>query len=88
MALIDDDQVKEIGRELFVQAGPPLVFGDGLVGGEIELAAEYGFSAFDLPPGIAERGEDFVLGIVHEEVAVGEVENAGLAGRVALGIPL
>ena len=37
-------------------------------------------AAFDLVPRIAEGREDFVLGLVHEEVAVGEIENLAASG--------
>ena len=42
-------------------------------------SAEDRDAAFDLVAGVAERGEGFVLGVVHQEVAVGEVEYAGLS---------
>ena len=83
MALVHDDQVEEVARELLVKAGAPFVPGDGLVGGEVELPAEDGDAALDLIAGIAEGGEGLVLGVIHEEVAVGEVEDAGLAGDSA-----
>src|SRR5258705_7288843 len=88
MALVHNDEIKEVGREFFVEAGAALVLGDGLVRGEVEFAAEDDFAAFDLVPGVAEGGEGFVFGIIYEEVAVGEVEDMRFAGRIAFGIPL
>src|ERR1019366_1938416 len=58
VALINDDQVEEIGLELLVKPEPALVFGDGLVGGEIKLATEDRDPALELVPRVAERGED------------------------------
>jgi len=40
------------------------------------LAAEHCHTAFDFVAGIAERCEDLVIGIVHEEIAIGQVEDA------------
>ena len=79
VTFVHDDQVEEVAGEFLVKAGAALVLGDGLVGGKIEFAAQRHHAALDLVPGIAKGGEGFVLGIVHEEIAVGEVEDAGLA---------
>ena len=73
MALVHDDEVKEVSREFLVQPRPALVFRDRLVGGEIKFAAEDRLATFDFVPGIAERREDFVLGIVHQEIAVSQI---------------
>ena len=36
---------------------------------------------------IAEHGEGFVLGIIHQEIAVSQIQYAGLSGWVAFGVP-
>ena len=85
VALVDDDQVEEVGRVLAVEARAALVLGDRLVDGEVHLAALDGLAACDLPAGVAERGEGLVLRVVDQDVAVGEVEDARpavLAGAV------
>ncbi len=90
VALVDDDEVEEVGRELAVQAGAHLVVRDRLVRREVHLAALAGVAADDLVARIAERGEDLVLRVVDEDVAIGEVEDARLAelaGPVPAGRP-
>src|SRR6266849_603150 len=74
MALVDNDEVEEVLRVFAVEAGPTFVPGNCLVGCEIHLAAFHRF-ALDLVPGVLERREDLVLGVVNENVAVGEVQN-------------
>ncbi len=85
MTLVDDNQVEEIPWVVAVQTGSARIPGDSLVDGEIDLAALDGL-ALDLVAGIAEGGKGLVLGIVDQDVAIGEKENAGLAVR-ALPIP-
>ena len=58
VALVDDDQVEEVGREFPVQAGAALVLGDGLVDGEVHLAALDDLAGLDLAAGVAEGGEE------------------------------
>ena len=89
VTLIHDDEIKEIGAVFPIEAGATLVLGNGLVGGEIHLTALDDF-ALNLPAGIAEGGELFVLRIVYEDGAVGEVQDAGatrLAGAVPASAP-
>jgi hypothetical protein len=62
MALVHDDQVEEVAGEFLVEAGAALVAGDGLIGGEVEFAAEDGDAAFDLVAGIAEGEKVLSLG--------------------------
>ena len=84
VALVDDDEVEEVGRVLAVEARPALVLGDGLVDGEVHLAALDRLAVLDLVARVAERREDLVLRVVDEDVAVGEVQDprpAMLAGR-------
>ena len=75
MALVDDNQIEEILRIFFVKSGPVFVFGDRLVNREIHLAAFVDFAVLDLPAGVAESREHLVLGIVDQNIAVGEIEN-------------
>ena len=55
MALVDDDEVEEVARVLAVESRPRLVFGDGLVDGEVHLAALHDRAALDLEPSVPER---------------------------------
>ena len=43
-------------------------------------------TAFEFPPRVAERGEDFILWVIHEEITVGQVKDAGAAVS-ALPVP-
>ncbi len=59
------------------------------VGGKIHLAAVDSL-ALNLPAGITEGSELFVLRIVYQDGTVGEVQNAGtprLAGAVPPSVP-
>ncbi len=85
MALVDDDQVEEIGRDMLEKAGAALVLGERLIDGEIHLPALDDLAAFDLVARVAEGGEDPVLGVVDENVAVGEVEDLAGAGTRPCG---
>ena len=90
MALVDDDEVEEVRRELLEEPGAALVLGKRLVDREVHLAALDDLAGLDLVAGIAEGREDAVLRLVDEDVAVGEVEDAGpamLAGAVPAGVP-
>ena len=79
VALVHDDQVEEVRRILPVQPRPALVLGDGLVDGEVHLPALGRLAVLDLAAGVAERREDLVLGIIDQDVAVGQVEDPGPA---------
>jgi hypothetical protein len=79
MAFVDDDEVEEASRELPVEPGAGLVLGDGLIDGEVHLPALAHDAALDLEAGLAERGEGLVLRIVHQDVAIGEEQDARLA---------
>ena len=87
MALVHDNKIEKVRGELLVEAGAAFVLGDGLVCGEIKLAAVDHEAAFNLVPGIPKGGEGFVLGIVHQEIAVGQIQDARFSGRIALGVP-
>src|SRR5437867_6197774 len=89
MTFIHDDEVEEVWRVLTIETGPPLVFGDCLVGREIHLTA-FGSIAFDLVPSVAKRREYLIFRIVHQDVAVGQVEDSWppvLAGAVPARVP-
>jgi hypothetical protein len=76
MALVDDDEIKEIGWVGFKQGHTTLVLSERLVDGKIHLAAFNRFAGFDLVPSITESSEDAVLRLVNEDVAVGQIKNA------------
>ena len=75
MAFVDDDQVEEVGGVLAIQAGAGLVLGNRLVDREVHVPALDDFAALDLVPGVAEGDEAIVLGVVHEDISVGQVED-------------
>src|SRR3990172_9724880 len=70
MALIHDDQVKEVWRIIPVQTGATLVFSDGLVDSEVHLPSLHGI-ALDLPPSVPEGGEDLVLWVIDQDIPIG-----------------
>jgi len=78
VGLVHDHEVEEVGRVGAVEAGAGRVLGQGLVGGEVHLAALVGHAALDLPAGVAEGQEGLVLGVVHQHIAVGQVQDARL----------
>jgi len=90
VALVHDDEVEEIRRIRLVKPGPALVFRNGLVDGEVHFTALVRLAVLDLPTGIAKGSEDLILGIVNQDVAVGQVENPGtpvFAETVPAAIP-
>ena len=90
MALVHDDEVEEVGWKGPEQAGAPLVLGQRLVDPEVHLSALDHFARLDLVPRVAERREDPVLGLIDQDVAVGEVKNPGttvFAGPVPASVP-
>ena len=66
---------KKSGAILFIKPGTVLVLGDRLINREIHLAAFDDLAVLDFPASVAKRGEHLVLGIVDQNVAVGEIEN-------------
>ena len=86
MALVHDDEVEEVGGKGPEEPHAALVLGERLVDAEIHLPALDNLARFDLAPRIAEFGEEAVLRLVDEDVAVGEVEDPGTA-MVARPIP-
>ena len=87
VALVHDDQVEEVGRILTVEPRAAFVLGDRLVDGEIHLPPLADFAVGDLEPRIAEGDEVLVLRVVHEDVAVGEVEDSRFSLRLPLAVP-
>ena len=90
VALVHDHEIEEVGWKGPEQPGASLVLCERLVDREVHLAALDDFSGFDLAPGVAERCEDAVLGLVDEDVAISEIEDFGsavFAGAVPAGTP-
>ena len=56
MALVDDDEVEVIRRILFVQAGAAFIFGNGLIGREVDFTPFNCITVFDFPAGITKDG--------------------------------
>ena len=78
VALIHYDEIEEIGRIASVETRLSLAVGNGLVDGEVHLAALDG-PALDLLDGVTKRREGAVFGLIHQDVAVGQVEGTALA---------
>ena len=76
MALVDDDEVEEVGRELLVDVLLFLGAGDGLVEAEIDLERLVDRAVGDLGHRRAERLEVVGLRLVGEDVAIDEEEDA------------
>ncbi len=90
VALVHDHQVKEVAGKLLVQGGAIGVARESLIDGEIHLAPFHDLPRLDLVASVAERCEDAVLGLVHQDVPVGEVQDFWppvLARAVPPGIP-
>ena len=86
VALVHDDQIEEVPRILAVQAGAILIAGDGLVDGEIHLAALDRPAPGYLLPRVPERAEVPGHGIVHQDVPVGQEQHSRPA-VAALAVP-
>lgn len=83
MTLVDDHEIEEIARELAVDLLPLLRPGDSLVEAEVDFEISLDLAVGDLVHHVAERGEILLDGLVHQDIAVGEKEDALLA----LGLP-
>ena len=83
MALVDDDQIEEVGAELLVDVS--LFFGAGhrLIEREVDLIGLVGLPLLDLGHGRAERLEVVGHGLIDQDVAVGQKQDALLR----LGLP-
>ena len=75
VAFVDDDQVEEVGRELAEEVTLFVRAGDRLVQREIDLEALVHLAVRDLGHRPRERLEVVRLGLVDQDVAVGEEEN-------------
>lgn len=82
VALIDDDQVEEIGWVLLVQVRPLAGVGQRLVEGEVHLAT-FECLALDLVRRLAKRRGGVVFSLVYQHIAVGQVKDTFLP----LGLP-
>ncbi len=90
VALVHDHQVEEVGGKRPEEPGAPLILGERLVDPEVDLAALDDLARLDLVSRVAERREDAVLGLIDEDVPVGEVEDPGapmFTGAVPAGTP-
>src|SRR5262249_39123245 len=67
-------------------SGTTLVVSESLVDREIHLAALHDLARFNLMTRITERRKDAVLGLINQDVSVGEIQNAG-AAILACSIP-
>ena len=76
MALVDDDEVEEVRRELLVDVLLFLGAGDRLVEAEVDLEGLVDRAVGDLRHRLTERLEVVGHGLVGEDVAVGEEEDA------------
>ena len=74
MAFIDNDKVKKIRRVRFEQTGPAFIFGQSLINGKVHLPAFDYFAGLDFVSRVAEGGKDTIFGLIHEYVAVGQVQ--------------
>src|ERR1039458_4550062 len=90
MALVDDDQVEKVWRVLVVNGGTRGVASERLIEREIDFASLLHDAILDPPASIPESGECLVLRIIHQDVAVSEIQNPGLprgAGTIPTRFP-
>src|SRR5437899_1460956 len=90
MTFIDDDQIEEVRCIFFVKSGAAFILCQRLIDCEINFAALDCVSVLNLRPRVAELGEDFVLWIVDQNVAIREIKNfraTMLTDSVPAGIP-
>src|SRR5450830_1365127 len=76
VALVDDDQVEEVGRVLAVNGVTRGVAGERLIEREVDFATLLHDAVLDPPAGVAEGSEVLVLRIVHEDFTIREIEDA------------
>src|SRR5205823_4393899 len=75
VALIDDDQVKEVRGILLVQTWPSFVLGDRLIDREVDVSPIVDDAILDLEAGFIKRSKVLVLGVVDEDIPIGKIEN-------------
>jgi hypothetical protein len=83
VAFIDNDQVEEIGRELLVDLFPFLLAGDCLIQGKVDLVVLLDLAIGDFVHDLAKRSEVLLHGLVDQDVAVGQKQDAFFG----LGLP-
>jgi hypothetical protein len=76
VTLVYDDKIEKIGWIGLEQAKTALVLGEGLVDGKVHFPALDDLAGVDLVPSVAEGSEDPVLRLVHENVAIRQIQNA------------
>src|SRR5206468_2049540 len=76
VALVHDDQVEEVARILLIQTRPPFIPRDGLVSGEVHLAAVDRLAVLDLVARVGEQSEILVLRVVDQDIPVRQEEDA------------
>ncbi len=82
MALVDDDHVEEIRWVLPQDTEAVGRIGEGLVQREVDLATRVR-STLDLPDSVPKHRTEFARdGLIHQDVAVGEVEHPGSPSSV------
>src|SRR5271157_34800 len=89
VAFVNDNQVKKVVGKVTEKSRCVFAAGDGLVSGKIHFPALDGL-AFDLPAGVPKGRENVVLRIVHQDVAIRQVEDARApirAGAVPARVP-
>lgn len=79
MALIDNNQVKEIFGIVLVDAFPDLTASDRLIDREIDVTALADFTATNFKAGVAKNAEILVLRIIDQNIAVGEEKDFWLS---------
>ena len=82
VALVHDDQVEEVRRELLVDVLLFLGAGDRLIERQVDFEGFVDLAVGDLGHRLAERLEVVGLGLVDEDVAVGEEQDAFLRTRL------
>ena len=75
MTLIDDDQIKEVRRELLVDVLRLFRPSDGLIQSQIDLVRLVGGAVRDLGQRLTKRLKVIGLGLIREDVAVDEEQN-------------
>ena len=82
VALIHDDQVKEVGREELTEVLLVVVSHQLLVEGEVHLVGGDGagviFGHIDLVSHLLQRGEVLLDGLIHQNIAVRQIEHLAL----------
>src|SRR5262249_3643934 len=72
VALVDDDEVEEVGRVFLVKPRSDLVLGSRLLEGKVHVAHLNALAGFDPREGVPEGGKRLVLRVVYKEGAVRE----------------